>query len=92
MIRSFRHKGLKQFFETGSRRGVPAQFAPRLRRQLDYLDAARAGQDMNLPGFDLHQLKGDRKGTWSITVSGNWRITFKFQGTDAFDVDFEDYH
>jgi toxin HigB-1 len=92
MIKSFRHKGLKRFFEAGDQRGIPAQHAPRIRRQLDYISAARNVQDMNLPGWNLHELKGDRKGTWAITVSGNWRITFRFTGGDAFDVNLEDYH
>ena len=92
MIRSFRHKGLKRFFETGDQRGIPAQQATRIRRQLDYLNAAKQVEDMNLPGWNLHQLKGSRKGTWAITVSGNWRITFRFTGGDADDVDLEDYH
>ena len=92
MIKSFRHKGLKQFFETGGRRGVAPELANRLRRQLDVLNRARTTDDMNLPGYRLHRLKGDRAGTWSVTVSGNWRVTFSFEGEDAFDVDLEDYH
>ena len=92
MIKSFRHKGLKRLFETGDHRGVPAHLAPRIKRQLDYLDAAARVEDLNLPGFDLHQLKGKRKGTWAITVSGNWRITFRFESGNAYDVNLEDYH
>ena len=92
MIKSFRHKGLKRLFETSERRGVAPQLAARLRRQLDVLNRATTTADVNLPGYRLHQLKGDRAGTWSITVSGNWRITFRFEGQDAFDVDLEDYH
>lgn len=76
MIESFRHKGLKRFFETGDQRGIPAQHASRIRRQLDQLDAADRVEDMNIPGWNLHQLKGARKGTWAVTVSGNWRVTF----------------
>ncbi len=92
MIRSFRYKGLKRLFETGERRGVSPELVDRLRRQLDVLNRARSTADMNLPGYRLHRLKGDRAGTWSVTVSGNWRITFTFEATDAFDVDLEDYH
>jgi len=92
VIKSFRHKGLKRLFETGERRGVAPELANRLRRQLDVLNRARTTADMNLPGYRLHRLKGNRAGTWSVTVSGNWRVTFTFEGEDAFDVDFEDYH
>lgn len=92
MIKNFRHKGLKQLFEKGSRKGIEVSLAKRLAIQLDALDAARDVLDMNLPGFDLHELKGKRKGTWAVTVRANWRLTFKFQGHDALDVDLEDYH
>jgi len=71
---------------------VRPELAARLRRQLDVLNHARIPTDMNLPGYRLHQLKGNRTGTWSVKVSGNWRVTFRFDGEDAFDVDFEDYH
>lgn len=92
MIKSFRHKGLKQLFETGKSRSVSADLIRRLVRQLDYLNRATSPIDMNLPGYRLHELKGARKGTWSVTVSGNWRLTFTFKGEDAHDVDLEDYH
>jgi toxin HigB-1 len=92
MIISFRHKGLQRLFERGDLRGVPAASAPRLRRQLDTLDAAKEIEDMALPGFKLHPLKGDRKGTWAVTVTGNWRLTFTFANGKATDVDLEDYH
>ena len=92
MIKGFRHKGLKRLFETGERRGVAPELAARLVRQLDVLNRARTTADMNLPGYRLHRLKGDRAGTWSVSVSGNWRVTFRFDGEDAFDVDLEDYH
>ena len=92
MIKSFRHKGLKRLFESGERRGVAHELAARLVRQLDVLNRARTTADMNLPGYRLHRLKGDRAGTWSVSVSGNWRVTFTFEGEDAFDVDLEDYH
>jgi toxin HigB-1 len=92
MIKTFRHKGLKQLFETGRSRSVSADLTRRLIRQLDLLNRATGPTDMNLPGNRLHELKGDRKGIWSITVSGNWRLTFTFEGEDAHDVDLEDYH
>jgi proteic killer suppression protein len=79
-------------FETGERRGVGSDLADRLRRQLDVLNRARSTRDLNLAGYRLHQLKGNRAGTWTVTVSGNWRVTFTFEGEDAFDVDLEDYH
>ena len=92
VIASFSHKGLKRFFESGDLRGIPAQYGARIRRELDVLDAAREVTDMNLPGWKLHQLKGARKGTWAVSVSRNWRITFRFEGSDAYDVELEDYH
>ena len=92
MVRSFKHKGLEKFFSTGSKAGIQAQHAERLRVILGRLSASVAPQDMNLPGLDLHQLKGDRKGTWAAKVSGNWRITFTFVEKDADAVDYEDYH
>ena len=92
MIRTFRHKGLKQLFEMGRSRAVSADLHRRLLRQLDLLNRAAQVSDMNLPGYRLHELRGDRKGTWSVTVSGNWRLTFTFEGGDAFDVDLKDYH
>ena len=92
MIRSFKHKGLARFFDTGSRSGIQAQHAERLRLILGRLHAAAAPEDMSLPGLRVHPLKGARKGTWAVSVSGNWRITFKFVGADAEVVDYEDYH
>ena len=92
MIRGFRHKGLQRFFETGSKSGVRTQHAERLRLILAQLNAATRPEDMALPGLVLHPLKGDRKGAWSVRVSGNWRITFVFAGVDADAVDYEDYH
>ena len=92
MIRSFRHKGLAKFFESGSKAGIQAQHADRLRLILGWLNAATAPADMGLPGLDLHPLKGERKGTWAVKVSGNWRVTFAFVGKDAEVVDYEDYH
>lgn len=89
MIKTFRHKGLKQLFEAGKSRAVAQNLAKRAEIILDYLDAAITVHDMSLPGLRLHELKGDRKGTWSVSVSGNWRITFSFRGGDAYDVDLE---
>ena len=91
MIRGFKPKGLEKFFTTGAKSGIQAQHAERLRVILGPLSAATAPTDMN-PGLDLHQLKGDRKGTWTVKVSGNWRLTFTFIGKEADAVDYEDYH
>jgi len=92
VIRSFRHKGLETFFSTGSKAGIQAQHAEQLRIILGRLNVSIAPKDMNLPGLELHPLKGNRKGTWAVKVSGNWRITFTFVGKDADAVDYEDYH
>ena len=92
MIRSFSHRGLKAFFERDDARKLPADRVDRINRILDRLDAAKVPQDMNLPGWGFHGLKGNRKGTYAVEVSGNWRLTFKFDGEHAIDVDLEDYH
>ena len=92
MIRSFRHRGLERFFSTGDRRKIDARQADRILRVLDRLDAAARPEDLDLPGFDFHALKGDRKGTYSVSISGNWRITFRHEAGDAMDVNLEDYH
>ena len=92
MIRSFRHKGLQRFFETGSKAGIRPSHAPRLSRQLVRLDQARVPEDMNVPGWNLHELSADLVGHWSVWVSGNWRLTFVFDGEDAVMVDYQDYH
>ncbi len=92
MILSFRHKGLEEFFKDDNARRLNRDHVLKISRLLDRLEASVKPQDMNVPGFDLHQLKGDRKGTYSVSVSGNWRITFKFDGENAVDVDLEDYH
>jgi len=92
MIKSFRHKGLKLFFEKDDRRLIPAAMASRIRRQLDAIEAATIVQDLDLPGFGLHPLKGSRKGEWAVTVSRNYRITFSFVQGNAFNVNLEDYH
>lgn len=92
MIKSFKHKGLKLFFEKGEHSGVQAKHKKRLRLQLSALDTAQVIEDMDLPGYRLHKLKGDRKDLWSITVNGNWRITFEFTDGDVYIVNYEDYH
>jgi len=91
MIRSFRHKGLERFFRTGSKSGINATFASRLTKQLSTLDAANDVQQMSLPGWKLHSLQGELAGYWAVTVSGNWRLTFRFIGEDAEVVDLQDY-
>lgn len=92
MIRSFKHKGLEKFFLKGVKARIQAKHANRLRLILGRLNAATDPKDMNLPGLKLHELGGKRKGTWSVWVSGNWRVTFRFKGKDAETVDYEDYH
>ena len=92
MIKSFGHKGLRRFYEVGSAAGIQSSHKKRLRLQLVALDTATIIEDMDIPGFKLHPLKGDRKGLWSISVSGNWRITFEFKDGNAYFVNYEDYH
>ncbi|WP_064435956.1 type II toxin-antitoxin system RelE/ParE family toxin [Pseudoalteromonas neustonica] len=92
MIKSFKHKGLKKYFQTGSVDGIQAKHQRKLRMQLAAIDTAQEIDDINLPGFKLHPLKGDRDGIWSITVNGNWRITFEFIDGNAYILNYEDYH
>ena len=92
MIHGFRHKGLERFFLKGTPSGIQTQHAKRLRLILGRLHASTGPKDMNLPGLYLHELSGNRRGTWSVRVSGNWRVTFRFKGQDVVDVDYEDYH
>lgn len=92
MIKSFRHKGLKRFFEEGAAKGTPLEMTTKLELRLDALNAAEHVGEMNIPGWDLHELKGQRKGAWSVKVTGNYRLTFRFQGGNAYDVNLEDYH
>jgi len=92
MIKSFKHKGLRKFFEAGSVAGVRPTHRQKLRMRLTALDTAARIEDMDLPGFRLHPLKGDRQGQWAIDVSKNWRITFEFIDGDAYIVNYEDYH
>lgn len=92
VIKTFAHKGLRRFFETGSVSGIQAAHEKRLQLILTALNAANMAQDMNLPTFRLHPLKGEMKGLWSVTVNGNWRITFRFEKGDAYVVNYQDYH
>ncbi|MCM0083625.1 type II toxin-antitoxin system RelE/ParE family toxin [Geomonas sp. Red32] len=92
MILSFRHKGLQKYFESGSKAGIQAHHAARLRLVLARLHAAHEPKDMDLPGLRLHELKGRLEGLNSVMISGNWRVIFRFEGQDAVDVDYLDYH
>ena len=92
MIQSFKHKGLERIYKTGKKSGIQARHAKRLQLILGRLNASTSPEDMNLPGLYLHQLSGSRSKYWSVRVSGNWRITFRFNGVDAEVVDYEDYH
>jgi len=92
VIVSFKHKGLKRLFEQNDRSGLRADLTDKIERILTVLDAASAPQALDLPGYRLHQLKGDRKGYWSVTVRANWRIVFRFENDRACDVDLVDYH
>ena len=92
MIRSFKHKGLKNLFLNKQSQGLPWEHVPRLRNRLAIIDAAEKITDIDMPGYRLHALKGDRENIWSVTVSGNWRITFEFIDGDAYILNYEDYH
>ena len=92
MIQSFKHKGLARFFKIGKKFGIQAKHAKRLQLILGRLNASISPADMDLPGLYLHQLAGDRKETWSVSVSGSWRVTFRFNGVHAEVIDYEDYH
>ena len=92
MIQNFKHKGLRKLFEKGTASGVNANHLKRLRLIIALLETAETMEDMDLPGLDLHELKGNRKGTLAVKVSGNWRVTFRLENGDAFDVNYEDYH
>lgn len=92
MIRTIRHKGLRRFYESGSKSGIRSAHTGRLRLQLAALDTAYIIQDMDIPGFKLHPLKGKLKGRWAVWVSGNWRLTFEFKDGDVYLLDYEDYH
>lgn len=92
MIQKFKYRGLKRLFESGITSGVDPQHVDRIRKILALLETAETLEDMDMPGLGLHPLKGNRKGAWAVKVIGNWRITFKIQSGDAFDVNYEDYH
>jgi len=92
MIRSFRHKGIEKFFLTGSKVGIQPNHATKLSDQLGLLDVARRPEQMNFPGWRFHSLSGKLAGHWAVSVNGNWRLTFRFEGEDAILVDYQDYH
>jgi proteic killer suppression protein len=92
MIRSFKHKGLEDFFYSGKNKGIRPEHANRLAKILDRLNAASEIRDMNYPGSDLHKLTGDKKGQYAVKVSGNWRVFFEFIRGEAYVVDYDDYH
>ena len=92
MIKSFEHKGLQAFFETGNKAGIQPHHAPKLARLLARLHAAKVPEDMNVPGWRLHPLVGNLAGHYSVFVNGNWRLTFRFDDGDAVLVDYQDYH
>jgi proteic killer suppression protein len=92
MISSIKHKGLKTFYETGSKRGIQPNHASRLRLMLAALDSAQIIEDMDIPGYRLHPLQGEMKNRWSISVNGNWRLTFEFEAGNVYLLDYEDYH
>ena len=92
MIQSFKHKGLRQYFESGSTAGIQGKHPQKLRLVLSALDTASIINDMDIPGFNLYPLKGNRKGEWAVSVSGNWRITFNFKNGNSTNINYEDYH
>lgn len=92
MIKSFRHKGIEKFFFKGSRAGIQPTHAKKLSRQLSRLDGSISAEDMNIPGWRFHALKGNMFNFYSVRVDGNWRLTFTFEGNDAVLVDYQDYH
>jgi proteic killer suppression protein len=92
MIESFQHKGLKQFYERGERRGLNPNMIPKIEEILSILSAAESVEEANIPGYRLHPLTGELKGFWSVRVTGNWRIVFRFEDGNALDIDLVDYH
>jgi len=92
MIKSFKHKGLEKFYYSGNTKGIQATHSRKLRMQLAALDTAQTIEDIDIPGYRLHQLKGSLKGLWSITVNANWRVTFEFTDGNVYIVNYEDYH
>ena len=92
MIQSFRHAGLEKFFLTGSKAGIQPAHAAKLRIQLSLLSTAKSASRMDVPGWDLHPLKGNLAGHWSVKVNGNWRMTFALENENPVLVDYQDYH
>ena len=92
MIKTFKHAGLEEFFGTGSKRGINPSHAAKLSRQLIILNEAVTPNGMNVPGWNLHPLQKELEGHWAVKVNGNWRMTFRFEGTNAILVDYQDYH
>jgi toxin HigB-1 len=92
MIKSFKHKGLEQYFTKNIKKLLDIRDLPKIDRILDRLDTATIVKDMDIPGWNLHELKGSRKETWSIAVRANWKITFHFKNGEAYDINLEDYH
>jgi proteic killer suppression protein len=92
MILSFRHKGIARFFATGSKAGIQPKHAAKLSDQLTQLNIAKGPEEMNIPGWQWHELKAGLAGHWAVSVNGNWRLTFTFEGEDAILVDYQDYH
>ncbi|MDQ3374500.1 MAG: type II toxin-antitoxin system RelE/ParE family toxin [Acidobacteriota bacterium] len=92
MIQSFKHRGLRELFEKGKSKHIASDFAPKLLRQMDAINQADAPKQLNFPSYDLHELKGERTGTWVMKINKNWRLTFKFESGNAIDLDLEDYH
>lgn len=92
MILNFKHRGLRRFYENDDSRGVSSEHVGKLQNILARLEVAENPEDMNLPGFRLHPLKGSRSGSWAVTVRANWRVTFRFNGWDVADINYEDYH
>jgi proteic killer suppression protein len=92
VIKSFRHRGIEKFFKTGSKAGIQPKHTQKLQLLLSVLNAATNAEQMNVPGWEWHPLKGDLTGHWAVKVNGNWRLTFTFEGTDAVLVDYQDYH
>lgn len=92
MLTSFKHRGLEEFWETGDSRYIQSDVKRRIKVRLDVMEEAEAVSDIDFPGWNLHELKGDREGTWSLKVTAAWRITFRFEDGDCLDIDYEQYH
>ena len=92
MIKSFKHKGLEKYYKSGTTKGIQSIHVKRLRMQLAVLDTALTIEDIDIPGYRMHALKGDRQSIWSISVSGNWRLTFEFNDGNVHILNYEDYH